>query len=149
MLLVACDSQDPPANSTDTTKYTTESPHEEKAENKPHQNVLLALVPVRGGGASSYLMSPHFRYAAFTQPPGPLLRADAEFLGTTSQTDRWRLTISPENGEKVIKEVEYKGEPIIVWSKGGQHVVLVKDEFTLFELRKSGQLGEEQKNGTR
>lgn len=149
IMLASCDSKDRSRTPADKGNRAPELSHDAAAADKPLQQVLLSLLPVRGNGASSELMSPNFRYAELTQPPGPRLRVDAEFLGTSAKTDRWRLAISPENGPKEIKEVEYNGEPIIVWSQGAQHVLLTKDEFTVFELRKSGKLGEEQMKGTR
>jgi hypothetical protein len=117
-------------------------------EDKPFHPVELTLLPSRGNSATGYLMSKQWRFAELT-PPGPRLRVDAELLATSAKADRWKLAIIPEKGQKEIKEVEYTGEPIIVWSQGAQHVLLTKDSQAVFKLRKSGKLGEEQKNGTR
>lgn len=118
-------------------------------EDKPFHPVELTLLPVRGNSATGYLMSKQWRSAELTQPPGPRLRVDAELLATSAKADRWKLTIIPEKGQKEVKEVDYTGEPIIVWSQGAQHVLLTKDSQAVFKLRQSGELGEEQKNGTR
>ena len=116
---------------------------------QPLHPVALTLLPIRGNAAESNLLSPATRYAELTQPPGPRLRVEAEFLGTRANADRWKLTISPQSGPKETKEVEYTGEPIVVWSRGAQHVLLTKDSLAVFKLRQSGTLGEEQQKGTR